>query len=107
MSFMKDYNPVVAKVEEFSNVTKRQMFGYSCYSINKKFFVGFSNKNNYQIIVRLPKEKQQEAVKIKAVKPFSHGANKGWIEINSKLTTASGAMKWISHGFIYAQTLVK
>ena len=53
---MKDYLPVVAKIEKMPKITKRSMFGFQCYSINKKFFVGFSNKNDYQIIVRLPKD---------------------------------------------------
>ena len=58
---MKNYNSVKDKVEQLKDVTTRPMFGYKCYSISKKFFVGFSNKNDYQIIVRLPKERQEDA----------------------------------------------
>ena len=83
------------------------MFGYQCYSINKKFFVGFSNKNDYQMIVRLPKDQQVEAVKIKAIQPFSHGAKAGWIEIDSKSTTVAVAMKWVMDGFEQAKRLSK
>ena len=104
---MKDYSSVISKVEEIPKITKRPMFGYKCYSINKKFFVGFSNKNEYQIIVRLPKEKQEDALTIKAIQPFSHGAKMGWIEIDSRLTTSKIAMKWILVGFEFAKKISK
>ena len=104
---MKDYFPVVASIEKMPKITKRSMFGYQCYSINKKFFVGFSNKNDYQMIVRLPKDQQVEAVKNKAIQPFSHGAIAGWIEIDSKLTTVAVAMKWVMVGFENAKKLSK
>ncbi len=104
---MKDYSTIKSKVEKFSKVTTRPMFGFQCFSINKKFFVGFSNKNSHQIIVRLPKEKQELAKKTNGIKPFSHGAKMGWIEINSKLTTSAGAMKWITYGYQYAKELSK
>jgi hypothetical protein len=104
---MKNYLPVIAKLEKMPKITKRSMFGYQCYSINKKFFVGFSNKNYYQMIVRLPKDQQVEAVKIKAIRPFSHGAKAGWIEIDSKSTTVAVAMKWVMTGFERAKRLSK
>ena len=104
---MKDYNPIKTKVEKLSKVTTRPMFGYQCFSINNKFFVGFSNKNDVQIIVRLTKEQQELAVKTKAIKPFSHGAKMGWVEINAKLTTTDSAMKWISKGYHNAKNLAK
>ena len=103
---MKNYNSVKEKVEKFKDVTTRPMFGYQCYSISKKFFVGFSNKNNFQIIVRLPKEKQSSAIKHDVIKPFSHGAKMGWIEIDSKkITNSNTAMKWITLAYEYAQSL--
>lgn len=83
------------------------MFGFQCFSINKKFFVGFSNKNNNQIIVRLPKDLQEVAIKSKDIHPFSHGAKMGWIEIDAKLTTADSAMRWISKGYEHAKDLAK
>ncbi len=89
------------------DVTTRSMFGYKCYSINKKFFVGFSNKNDYQIIVRLPKEKQEKAIKNKGISPFSHGARMGWIEINAKDILTANAFKWIPIGFEHAIQLSK
>ena len=84
------------------------MFGYQCYSVSKKFFVGFSSKNDYQTIVRLPKEKQEGAVVHKAVKPFSHGAKMGWIEIDSaKISSSSVAMKWIELAYEHVKNLTK
>jgi len=104
---MKNYLPVIAKLEKMPKITKRSMFGYQCYSINKKFFVGFSNKNDYQMIVRLSKDQQVEAVKIKAIQPFSHGAKAGWIEIDSNSTTVAVAMKWVMTGYEQAKRLSK
>ena len=103
---MNNYNLIRKKVESMDQVTARPMFGYQCFSINKKFFVGFSNKNNHQVIVRLPKDQQVIAIKSKAIKPFSHGARTGWIEIDSRLaTTTAGAMKWILKGSEHARAL--
>ena len=90
------YNLIKKKVEQLKRITTRPMFGYQCYSASGKFFVGFSRKNNYQVIIRLSKDQQEIAIKNKAIKPFSHGAKMGWIEINAKQITASSAMKWIS-----------
>ena len=105
---MKNYHSIKNKVEQFKDVTTRPMFGYQCYSISKKFFVGFSNKNDYQIIVRLPKERQEDAITHKAIKPFSHGANMGWIEIDStKIPSSSVAMKWITIAYENASSLSK
>lgn len=102
---MNSYSPIKKKVESIEYVTTRPMFGYQCFSINKKFFVGFSNKNNQQVIVRLSKDQQEIAIKSKAIKPFHHGARMGWIEIDSRLTTTSGAMKWIIKGYENAKRL--
>lgn len=96
---MNSYDPIKKRVESIAQVTSRHMFGYLCFSINKKFFVGFSSKNNQQVIVKLPKDQQEAAIKTKAVKPFHHGARAGWIEIDSKLTTTAGAIKWIRKGY--------
>ena len=105
---MKNYNSAKSKVEQLKDVTTRPMFGYQCYSISKKFFVGFSNKNDFQIIVRLPKEKQESAVAHDAIKPFSHGAKMGWIEIDStKISNSSVAMKWIKLAYENALNLAK
>ena len=103
---MKNYNSVKDKVEQLKDVTTRPMFGYKCYSISKKFFVGFSNKNDYQIIVRLPKERQEDAVAHNAIKPFSHGAKMGWIEIDST-KISSMAMKWIELAYEHVKKLAK
>jgi predicted DNA-binding protein (MmcQ/YjbR family) len=83
------------------------MFGYSCYSISGKFFVGFANKNDCQVIVRLSKEQQVLAVKNKKIKPFSHGAKSGWIEFNTDQVTTNTAMKWILKAYEHAKFLAK
>lgn len=102
-----NYNSLKIKVTKFENITTRPMFGYQCFSINKKFFVGFSNKNDYQIIVRLSKEQQELAVKNNAIIPFSHGAKMGWIEMDIKKITTASALKWITKGYEYAKELAK
>lgn len=104
---MNSYDLIKKKVESMEQVTTRPMFGYQCFSINKKFFVGFSNKNNRQVIVRLPKDQQEIAIKSKAIHPFFHGAKTGWIEIDSGMTTTAGAMKWILKGYENANNLAK
>jgi hypothetical protein len=101
------YKSIKNKVAQFKGVTTRPMFGYQCFSISKKFFVGFNNKNDYQVIVRLPKDQQELAVKNNAIKPFSHGAKMGWIEIDSEKSTVSNAMKWIDIAHDYALSLSK
>lgn len=104
---LNSYDPIKKKVESMKNVTTRPMFGYQCFSIQKKFFVGFSNKNNFQVIIRLPKDQQELAIKNKAIKPFPHGAKMGWTELDAKLTTTIEAMKWISKGYEHAKKLAK
>jgi hypothetical protein len=102
-----NYNSLKIKVSKFEDITTRPMFGYQCFSINKKFFVGFSNKNDYQIIVRLSKVQQESDVKNNAIIPFSHGAKMGWIEIDVKKTTNASALKWITKGYENAKELSK
>ena len=105
---MKNYQSIKNKVEQLKDVTTRPMFGYLCYSVSKKFFVGFSSKNDHQIIVRLPKEKQEDTITHNAIKPFSHGAKMGWIEIDStKISSSSVAMKWIALAYENALNLAK
>jgi len=93
------FDSLKIKTKQLPNTTTRPMFGYECFSINGKFFVGFSKKSNNQIIVRLSKEEQQKAIKNKAIKPFSHGAKAGWIEINTKMISSGGAFNWIKKGY--------
>jgi len=102
-----DYNSLKIKVSQFENVTTRPMFGYQCFSINKKFFVGFNNKNDHTIIIRLSKDQQELAVKNNTINPFSHGAKMGWIEIDVKKTTTALALKWIVKGYEHAKGLSK
>ena len=102
-----NYNSLKIKVSKFEDVTTRPMFGYLCFSINKKFFVGFSNKNNFQIIVRLPKEEQTKAITSNGIKPFSHGAKMGWIEISTKQANNTATFRWITKAYNYAKKLAK
>jgi len=99
------YNPLKNKITKMPSVTTKPMFGYQCYSISGKFFTGFSNKNDYQVIIRLPKEQQELAIKNKGIKPFSHGAKMGWIEIDSKQVRTDSAFKWVVKGYDYAKNL--
>ncbi len=87
------YKTIKNRIEQLPRVSTRPMFGYECFSANGKFFVGFSQKNKYEVIVRLPKDAQQKAVKSKGIKPFSHGANAGWIEIDMKSVVTDDAFK--------------
>ena len=104
---MPNYDSLKDKIAKMPGITARQMFGYQCYSTSGKFFVGFNNKNDRQVIVRLPKEEQQKAIKTNGIKPFSHGAKMGWAEIDTNHVTASVALKWIKKGHEFARTLVK
>lgn len=101
------YETFKSKITQLPHVSRRPMFGYECFSANGKFFVGFSKKNMYEVIIRLPKEEQQTAVKSEGIKPFSHGAKAGWIEINTKLVATDGTFKWIKKGYEYALSLSK
>ncbi|GKS66480.1 hypothetical protein YTPLAS73_00270 [Nitrosarchaeum sp.] len=62
-----NYNSLKIKASKFEDVTTRPMFGYQCFSINKKFFVGFNNKNDHTIMVRLSKVQQESVVKNNAI----------------------------------------
>jgi predicted DNA-binding protein (MmcQ/YjbR family) len=83
------------------------MFGYECYSAKGKFFVGFNKKNDHAVIVRITKEEQQKAIKNKGIKPFSHGAKAGWIEIDTRSAAAADGFKWIKKGYLNACSLSK
>lgn len=104
---MSNYNSLKNKVAEIPKVTTKPMFGYQCYSIFGKFFVVFSNKNDWQVIVRLSKEEQQAAIKTNGIKPFSHGAKIGWIEIDTNHVPTSSALKWVKRGHEHAKILAK
>ncbi len=99
------YKTLKNRIKQLPRVSTRPMFGYECFSANGKFFTGFSKKNNYEVIVRLAKGEQQNAIKNKAIKPFSHGAKAGWIEINIKSVAIDEAFKWVKMGYEYALSL--
>lgn len=87
------------------HVSARPMFGYECLSVNGKFFAGFNRKNEYEVIVRLPKEERQDAVTGKGIKPFSHGTKVGWIEISMKSVKTEEALEWVKKAYAHAQSL--
>jgi len=95
------------KIEKLPDVTTRPMFGYQCYSVKGKFFVGFSTKNKTRIIIRLSKDFQQKALADIALgtRPFSHGAKMGWIELQMKSTKIEEVFEWVKKGYEYALTL--
>jgi hypothetical protein len=97
-----------SKIEKLPSVSTRPMFGYQCYLADGKFFAGF-NKGDLKLIVRLPKELQVKAISSKKIKaqPFSHGAKKGWVEIDLTDCNNSEVFGWIKQGFDYAQRLSK
>jgi len=101
------YDTLKNKIKQLRHVSTRPMFGYECFSANGKFFVGFSKKNKYEVIIRLPKDEQQKAVRNKGIKPFSHGAKAGWIEIDIKSAATDDAFKWIKKAYAYALNLSK
>jgi predicted DNA-binding protein (MmcQ/YjbR family) len=88
-------------------VNEKPMFGYQCFSANGKFFVGFNRKNSHKIIVRLPKEEQQKAPKHAGIKPFSHGAKAGWIEIDLRHVGSAAISRWVKKGYDNAMKLAK
>lgn len=100
---LPNYNSLKNKVAEIPKITIKSMFGHQCYLIFGKVFVGFNNKNNWQVIVRLPKEEQQIAIKTNGIKPFSHGAKAGWAEMNMSQVTINDAFKWIKKGYEHAK----
>lgn len=98
------------RVEGLSGITKKKMFGYDCYCVKGKFFVGFNVKDESHIILRLEKNEQHQAIKNPMIKPFSHGAKAGWIEIqllpdnidDSALPRGRDLYKWIKKSYVYA-----
>lgn len=104
---MTNYDSLKTKVSKLPKVTTRPMFGYQCYSIYGKFFVGFSSKNDHQVIVRLPKQLQGSAITKQGIKPFSHGAKMGWIEIDTRKSPTATSFKLITHGYDHAKELGK
>ena len=100
-----NYELIEAKVKGMWRARTRQMFGYRCFLVSGKVFAGFDNKSDFRIIIRLPKDQQEIAIKHPAIKPFSHGAKKGWAEMDSRLVTTDVAMKWISEGYDHAERL--
>jgi predicted DNA-binding protein (MmcQ/YjbR family) len=96
------------KIEKLPDVTSRAMFGYQCYSVNGKFFVGFSKKDKRKMIIRLSKDLQNKAMQDKQLrmKPFAHGARMGWVEFDmNDIKKIEDAFKWVKKGYDYALKL--
>ena len=100
-----NYESIETKVRDMCGVKTRQMFGYRCFLVSGKVFAGFDNKSDFRVIMRLPRDQQEIAIKHPAIKPFSHGAKMGWAEMDSRLVTIDIAMKWILKGYAYAERL--
>ncbi|MEM2759308.1 MAG: TfoX/Sxy family protein [Nitrososphaerales archaeon] len=100
------YKIIKNAIEQFPHVTTRPMFGYECFSVNGRFFAGFDKKNKEKMIVRL-KAVEQRALTNEGIKPFSHGAKAGWIEINTKSVKDGNVLKWIKEGYAHAIQLSK
>ena len=101
---------IKSKIEALPDITTRPMFGYQCYSVNGKFFTGFGKKDKTKMIIRLSKELQSEALQDKRlkVKPFSHGAKMGWVEIDTKsVSKIQDAFYWVKQGYNHALTMSK
>ena len=102
-----DCDELKDEIKQMPLVSERPMFGYECFSASGKFFVGFSKKNRHKIIVRLPKDEQQKALKDKEIKPFSHGAKAGWIEIDLRHVGSATISKCVKKGYDHALQLAK
>ncbi len=96
---------LVNKIKRLRGVSGRPMFGYECYSVNGKFFVGFSKKQGHEVILRLSKGESQKAVKSRGIKPFSHGAKAGWIEIDTRSAASGEVLAWMRKAYAHAGRL--
>jgi predicted DNA-binding protein (MmcQ/YjbR family) len=95
------------RTEQLQNVVTRSMFGYQCYSVRGKFFVGFSKKDKDKIIIRLSSVLQKRALLSvePKMKPFIHGARMGWVEVVSTGTAVDKTFNWIRKGYAHAKKL--
>jgi predicted DNA-binding protein (MmcQ/YjbR family) len=103
-------NEIKKKIELLPDVTTRPMFGYQCYSVNGKFFAGFGKKDKSEVIIRLSKDLQLEALlkeKHLKIKPFSRGAKMGWVEIDGSNIRIDEAFYWVKKGYEHALNMSK
>lgn len=102
---------VKKKIEILPDVTMRPMFGYQCYSVNGKFFAGFGKKDKSKvIIIRLSKYLQLKAIlqeKRLKIKPFTHGAKMGWIELDINNINIDEAFCWVKKGYEHTLNMSK
>ena len=99
----REMEEIIKMVETLADTTTRPMFGYQCYSVGGKFFAGFGKKNN--LIIRLPKDQQSGALRDKRfkIRPFSHGARMGWVELDARsLSNVKAVFEWIEKGYEHA-----
>jgi predicted DNA-binding protein (MmcQ/YjbR family) len=102
---------IMKKIEILPNITTRPMFGYQCYSVNGKFFAGLGKKDKSKaIIIRISKDLQLKALlkeKCLEIKPFSHGAKMGWIELDIRNIKIDEAFYWVKKGYEHALNISK
>ncbi len=93
-------------MESLPNISKKQMFGYNCYCVEGKFFVGFSKKNKNKVIIKLSQEEQKLSLKERYMKPFSHGARSGRVELDTnKLALTEDFHRWVKSAYDYVLKL--
>jgi hypothetical protein len=99
------------RIEILPGITSHPMFGYQCYSVNGKFFAGFGKKDKSNVvIIRLSKDLQLKALlkdKRLKIKPFSHGAKMGWVELDISNIKIDGAFYWVKKGYEHALNMSK
>ena len=103
-----DMEEIIRMIAALPDTTTRPMFGYRCYSVKGKFFAGFGKTNN--LIIRLPKDQQLEALGDKhlKIKPFSRGAKMGWVELDGKsISNNEAVFEWLKKGYEHALRLSK
>ena len=103
-------NEIKNKIEILPGVTTRPLFGYHCYSVNGKFFAGLGKKDKSKVIIRLSKALQLEALlkdEHLKIKPFNHGAKRGWVELDISHIKIHEAFYWVKKGYEHALIISK
>jgi TfoX/Sxy family transcriptional regulator of competence genes len=94
-----------AVVKRWQNVEKKKMFGGVCYLLKGNMAFGIHKDN---MIVRIDKEKGEQSLKDRNVKPFDITGRPmaGWIMVQEAgWKSAAGLAKWIEAGKRFASSL--